>query len=185
MEGESNNDMKRLRTQARKLDITIRAQRASGPSQPRAYRLIDRGTGREIQANRTGRAQARGCGGSPATDIALRVDRFRLIPKRARRAVPRGSGHFAGGTPRGYDYEASLKSSPHQSTWVDAHDLFCKGRDMGPHPRPDVAGRRTRVVERGSCIWRTVRSIPWRELAIAAMVGVVIGVIVTVAASTR
>ncbi len=184
--GESNSDLKRLRTQARKLDITIRAQRASGPSQPRAYRLIDRATGREIQSN------------LGLDELSTRLwwitrDRHRAergpVQTHSEACPSCGTariGSFRWCTSCGHDYEASLKSSPHQSMWVDAHDLFLQGQGHGnPIPRPHAAGRRTRVVERGFGIWRTVRSIPWRELAIAAMVGVVIGVIVTVAASTR
>ena len=187
MGGESNSDLKRLRTQARKLDIAIRAQRASRPSQPRAYRLIDRATGREIQAN------------LGLDELSTRLwwitrDRHRAesgpVQTHSEACPSCGTsriGSFRWCTSCGHDYEASLKSSPHQSiVGPRDDDLFLQGpgtRD--PIPRPDAAGRRTRVVERGFGIWRTVRSIPWRELAIAAMVGVVIGVIVTIAASTR
>jgi hypothetical protein len=184
--GESNSDLKRLRTQARKLDIMIRAQRASGPSQPRAYRLIDRATGMEIQAN-VGLDEL-------STQLWwITRDRHRAengaVRTRSEACPSCGTariGSFRWCTSCGHDYEASLKSSPDQRAWVDARDLFLQGQGhRNPIPRPEAAGRRTRFVERGVRIWRTVRSVSWRELAIAAMVGVLIGVIVTVAASTR
>ena len=186
MGGESNSDMKRLRSQARKLDITIRAQRTSSPSQPRAYRLIDRATGTEIQAN-VGLDEL-------STQLWwITRDRHRAergpVPTQSEACPSCGTariGSFRWCTSCGHDYEASLKSSPGQSAWVDAHDLFLQGKGhRNPIPRPEAAGRRTRFVERSLGIWRTVRSAPWRVLAIAAIVGLVIGVIVTVAASTR
>ena len=143
MGGESNSDLKRLRTQARKLDITIRAQRASGPSQPPAYRLIDRGTGREIQGN------------LGLDELSTRLwwiarDRHRAesgpVQTHSEACPSCGTsriGSFRWCTSCGHDYEASLKSSPHQSTWVDAHDLFPQGQGHGtPIPRPHAAGRR-------------------------------------------
>jgi hypothetical protein len=185
--GESNSDMKRLRSQARRLDITIRAQPASSASQPRAYSLIDRATGMVIQAN------------IGLDDLSTRLwwitrDRrraetgpFQALSEQCPSCGASRIGAFRYCISCGLDYEASLKSPPDQGWWMprlDANDPFLPGQGRrNPIPRPAAAGRRRRLAESGFAAWHAVRSVPWRELAIAATIGLLIGVMVTMAAS--
>jgi len=96
-------------------------------------------------------------------------------------------GAFRWCTACGYDYEASLKSAPHEVSWVPsphANDLFRQGQERrNPIPRPEAAGRRTRFIDSTLAIWRAARSAPWREIAIAAAAGLLIGMMVTIASA--
>lgn len=193
MGGESNAQIKRLRSQARRLGIAIRMQPASRAWQSRAYSLIDRDTGRVIY-----------------TDVALDDVRTRLwwIMRDQRRAtIPPVQGveaplercpscgtlriaSFRWCTSCGLDYEASIKLKPGPGAWALRQaareaSLPADGRRkliQRPGGREPL---RTRLVDIGYGVGRDLRSAPLREAGIGVILALLVGVMVSIVASAR
>ncbi len=193
MGGESNGEIRRLRSQGQRLGIAIRMQRSSPASQSRAYSLIDRDTGKVIYAD------------VALDDVQTRLwwimrDRRRvtIAPVQAAQTPPERCSScgtlriaaFRWCTSCGFDYEASIKPSPYPSTWATgpaAADVLLP-TEARRKPVDLPRGRaplRTRLVEFGYWAWRDLRSAPLREIGIGAVLALLVGVIVSIVASAR
>jgi len=185
--GESNDEIRRLRSQARDLDVSIRLQRASRSSGSRTYDLVDRSTGAVIHA------------GIALGEIPERLASIPLDPATAtigqpaleRQAHERAHGERCPmcGTQRiaffrwckkcGFDFEVVEKAGYHGGWTTD-------GYPSPPAPRsrvlvPDREGPIRRSIEAGVQAGRWIRSRPWPELLLAGFIGLLIGGVIAIA----
>lgn len=183
MGGESRGELNRLRSQARRMGIRIRTQPADGPSNSRAYSLIDRETGTVIYADVQGLA-----------DLQTRL--WRIVRDRrfasANQLPANGATNElcpSCGSPRiglfrwcrscGLDYEAN------------AHPQSDRAQDYRPHsaepvvlPPPPHLTQLLPPRERFAALRILVgKAYPFRsirELGIGAILGLLVGVIVSI-----
>jgi len=191
--GDSDRRIQSLRSQARSLGITIRLQRASRRSSPRAYRLIDRATGTVIYAN------------VPLDEVHARLrlvmlERQRRQTNRLRAAKAPTEhcplcgtlriGYFRWCTSCGLDYEATVKSNLASGSWSQPLSAIEKLWSTPRRPAPIQSPRRPeprppRIVRLRRAIGRRLGSASLSEVAVAILLAVLIGVIVSIAASTK
>lgn len=184
MGGEPEADIKVLRSQARRVGITIRTQRPRGGSKARAYSLIDRDSGMVIYSDIQALADLQ-------TRLwwIVRDRRFALAGGRPVTATTTEScpscgtsrvGQFRWCRSCGLDYESTI----HQPS----ANVFERA-DVGMFPPPPrltlLPPPRGRFGALRDAVSPSYHFSSWRELGIAAVVGLLVGFLVTILGGSR